>query len=351
MDVSIFKIDISAPLRDVIQVIQGSGPAACALVFKGSQFVNLITDGDVRRTLLEHESLDITAADIVARKIKGTRDKPIVANRGSNKEERRALFQRHNLRQLLIVDDQGSPLEVITHEDVRIPPREIQAEFSALIMAGGFGIRMRPLTDSVPKPMLPINGIPLMQLIVDKLRFAGVKKIYVSTHYLSEVITNHFGNGTNFGVDIEYLEEVTPLGTGGCLSLISDKSQDVLVINGDILTDLDLRMFYGNHFRAKADLSIATSIFSVSVPYGVVDAKDADIVGLREKPITRYLINSGIYVVSSSVLQSLPQQPKYNITDLIENLIREKRKVVQFPIFEKWIDIGQIEDYKNAQKA
>jgi dTDP-glucose pyrophosphorylase len=351
MDVSLFKIDLSAPLRDVIRAIQSSGPVACALVFKGETFTNLVTDGDVRRTLLEYESLDITAADIIATKIKGTRDRPIIANQSSSQEERRALFHRHNLRQLLIVDDQGAPVQVITHEDVRISPREIKAEFSALIMAGGFGMRMRPLTDSVPKPMLPINGIPLMQLIVDKLSSAGVKKIYVSTHYLSEVIIKHFGNGANFGVDIEYLEEDTPLGTGGCLSLISDKSNDVLVINGDILTDLDLRMFYANHFRAQADLSIATSIFSLSVPYGVVEANGAEILGLREKPVSRYLINSGIYVVSSMVLQSLPDQQKYNITDLIENLIRGKRKVVQFPIFEKWIDIGQIEDYKNAQKT
>jgi len=351
MEITNIKIGLSAPLNEVIKTIQGAGAAACALIFDGDVFVNLITDGDVRRALLEHQSLNITAADIVARKERGERKKPISLSVDSSVDEHRAFFQEHNLRQLLLVDASGAPVEVITHEEIRISPREIGAEFAALIMAGGFGTRMRPLTDSVPKPMLPINGVPIMQLIVDKLRGAGVRKIYVSTHYLTEVIVGHFGNGARFGVDIEYLEEATPLGTGGCLSLIKDKSRDLLVINGDILTDLDLKMFYGNHYRVRADLSIATSIFSVQVPYGVVEATEANVLGLREKPVSRYLINSGVYVVSSSVLQTLPATQSYNITDLIDNLIRAKRRVVQFPIFERWLDIGRLEDYESAQST
>jgi NDP-sugar pyrophosphorylase family protein len=164
------------------------------------------------------------------------------------------------------------------------------------------------------------------------------------------VIKNHFADGVEYGVDIEYLDEETPLGTGGCLTLIKEKNRDVLVINGDILTDLDLRMFYGNHLRAEADLSVATSIFSIHVPYGVVDSNGDQIIGLREKPVSRHLINSGIYVVSSGVLRSLPLEKKFNITELIEQLILDKRRVVQFPIYEKWIDIGRVEDYENAQK-
>jgi dTDP-glucose pyrophosphorylase len=351
MDVAKLKIQMGAPLKEVIAVIQASGAAGCALVYEGDTFSNLLTDGDVRRALMDYGSLDISAADVLARKQKSGRAKAIVALENSSADARRALFQDYSLRQLLIVNRQGAPVDVITHEDIRLSPMEIKAEFSALIMAGGFGMRMRPLTDSVPKPMLPINGIPLMQLIVDKLVVAGVRKIYVSTHYLSEVIVSHFGDGTKFGVQIEYLEETTPLGTGGCMSLIKDKSRDVLVINGDILTDLDLRMFYGNHFRARADLSMATSIFSVQVPYGVVDANEANVIGMREKPTSRFLVNSGIYVVSPAVLRELESGQKYNITDLIEKLIVAKRKVVQFPIFEKWLDIGRIEDYQSAQKA
>ena len=349
MNLSKLKVDVGSALTEVIKTIQGSSSYGCALVFKDDTFVNLITDGDVRRALLELVSMNITAADIVATKLKSDRPNPIAAQMVSSLAERRALFRSNNLRQLLIVDINGNPVDIITYETVRIAPRELEAEFSALIMAGGFGMRMRPLTNSIPKPMLPINGIPLMELIVDKLRKSGVRKIYVSTHYLSEVIINHFGDGTKFNVAIEYLKESTPLGTGGCLSLIQDTSRDILVINGDILTELDLRMFYGNHSRNNADLSIATSIYSVQVPYGVLEAKDANVLQLREKPTFRYLINSGIYVVSHSLLQTLPTEHYYNITDLIENLLHLKRKVVQFPIFEKWIDIGRIEDYENAK--
>jgi dTDP-glucose pyrophosphorylase/CBS domain-containing protein len=351
MEIASIKIGLTTPLKEVILTIQQSGAAACALVFDGNIFVNLITDGDVRRALLEHESLDITAADIVSRKQRSDRSHTITASVDSSPDKYRFLFQTQNLRQLLIVDYRGEPVDVITHEDIKITPREIEADFVALIMAGGFGLRMRPLTNSVPKPMLPINGAPLMQLIVDRLVQSGVRKIYVSTHYLSEMIISHFGNGSKFGIEIEYLEEIFPLGTGGCLSLIKDRSRDVLVINGDILTELDLRMFYGNHYRAQADLSIATSIYSFQVPYGVVEAMEANVLGLKEKPVSRYLINSGIYVVSSTVLQSLPARQKFDVTDLIGQLISAGRRVVQFPIFEKWLDIGRLEDYQRAQET
>lgn len=133
--------------------------------------------------------------------------------------------------------------------------------------------------------------------------------------------------------------------------MIKDASRDVLIINGDILTELDLRMFFGNHFRTRADLSIATSIFSVQVPYGVVNTNELNVVGLCEKPTARFLINSGIYVVSPAVLKELEDGQKFDITQLIEKLIVARRKVVQFPIFERWLDIGRIEDYKIAQET
>lgn len=348
---NLHKISIQSneSLTSVIKTIQESESAACALVYDGDQYINIITDGDVRRALLESKSIDITAADILKKKDTSLRSKTITVLENSSVAHKKKIFSKFNLRQLVVVDLNGKPVDVITHKEIGISPIEVTQTFNAVIMAGGFGTRLRPLTNNMPKPMLPIKGIPLIELIVAKLKDASVHKIFISTHYLPEVIRLHFGNGSKFGVQIEYLNEDSPLGTGGCLSLIEDKSKDILLINGDILTDLDLKMFYANHMRYQADFSIATSIFSIKVPYGVIDANENQVLKIIEKPSVRYLINSGIYVISKSVLDSLPSIDKYNITQLITMLLEMNKNVVHFPIFEKWVDIGQLKDYEDAQ--
>ncbi len=345
------SIQLHQPLNEVIQAIQDAGAAACALVYDNEVYLNIITDGDVRRALLVFSSMEITAAEILQTKALNFRKKTITIGAQSTVQERKQVFAKFNLRQLIVIDASGRPVDVITHQQIGISPVEVGKSFNALIMAGGLGTRLRPLTDNLPKPMLPINGVPLLELIVLKLKSAGASKVFVSTHYLPEKISNHFGDGSRFGIQIEYLNEGIPLGTGGCLSLIKDKTKDVLVINGDILTELDLSMFYGNHLRSHADLSIATSIFSIKVPFGVVDADGGRVIKLTEKPSTQYLINSGIYVISRGILNILPAFNKYNITDLISNLLDMKKEVVHFPMFEKWLDIGQIQDYEDAQRT
>ena len=276
-------VQLNDSLTNVIRSIQESESAACALVYDADSYINIITDGDVRRALLDFKSIDITAADILKKKDESSRKKTITISEHSSAEQKKKIFSEFNLRQLVIMDSTGNPVDVITHKEVGVSPFEVTQTFNALIMAGGFGKRLRPLTDNMPKPMLPINGTPLIELIATKLKNANVNKIFISTHFLPEVIKDHFGNGRKFGLQIEYLNEETPLGTGGCLSLINDKSKDILIINGDILTDLDLSMFYGNHIRSKADFSIATSIFNINIPYGVVECDDSKVLKLIER--------------------------------------------------------------------
>jgi dTDP-glucose pyrophosphorylase len=344
-------VQLNDSLTNVIRTIQESESAACALVYDADCYINIITDGDVRRALLDFKSIDITAADILKKKDESIRKKTITISERSSAEQKKKIFSEFNLRQLVIMDSTGNPVDVITHKEVGVSPLEVTQTFNALIMAGGFGTRLRPLTDNIPKPMLPINGTPLIELIATKLKNANVNKIFISTHFLPEVIKEHFGNGRKFGLQIEYLNEKTPLGTGGCISLIDDKSKDILIINGDILTDLNLSMFYGNHIRSKADFSIATSIFNINVPYGVVEVDESKVLKLIEKPSVKYLVNSGIYVLSKGILNDLKNLGQFNITDLISNLLLMRKEVVHFPIFEKWMDIGQIKDYEDAQKT
>lgn len=345
------QVQVDDKLVKVIDTIQASGSMACALVYKNHEFVNLLTDGDVRRALIEYKSLDVSAMEVVKQKLKSDRGLPITASIDSSLSEMRSIFKNHNLRQLLVTDKEGNPLAILTQQDVWATPKKYATLVHALVMAGGFGTRMRPLTNNMPKPMLPVNGVPLLETIVTQLASAGIVKVYISTHYLPNMIVNHFGNGSRFNLEIEYLHETEPMGTGGSLTLLKDKSTDILVINGDIYTNLDLEHFCGYHFQKQADISIATSLHLVSIPFGVVESIGAKVLDIIEKPTSRFLINSGIYVLSPSVLMYLNEMKQFDITELIKQTINRDGAVYQFPMYERWTDIGQIEQYRKAQSV
>jgi NDP-sugar pyrophosphorylase family protein len=216
-------------------------------------------------------------------------------------------------------------------------------------MAGGEGQRLRPLTENTPKPMLPIGGKPLMELIVAQLRDVGIRKINIATHYQAEKIIDHFGAGEGFGVDISYVREESPLGTGGALGLIDRPKESVLVINGDILTDIDFRTMHAFHIDNKAQMTVAVRQYEVQVPYGVIDCEGSRLTGLREKPKLSFFVNAGIYLLEPDVYNYIPVNQRFNMTDLVDLLLAAGKTVVAFPVREYWLDIGQRADYERAQ--
>lgn len=306
-----------------------------------------ITDGDIRRAILAGNSLDTPVANILAEKAESLYSKPITALVGTEPPELLNLMKMHVIQQLPIVDADGCVVDLILLEDLLPEP---QLPLQAVIMAGGFGSRLNPLTNDVPKPMLPIGNRPLMEYTIEQLRRVGIQQINISTHYLPEKIVEHFGDGTKFGVNINYVNEEQPLGTAGALGLLDAPNEPFLVINGDILTRVNFRAMLNFHHKQDADLTVGVRQYEMEVPYGVLECDGPHVVQLSEKPRHNFLVNAGIYLLESSVHRYIPTGKHFNMTDLIGLLIDKGRTVVSFPILEYWLDVGQHADYMQAQK-
>lgn len=333
-------------LREIIYVIDKNAKGIALVVDDRGHLLGTISDGDVRRAILAELDLNTTANTLLIRKVDSLYPKPITAHIGSGREEVLALIRQHALLQIPILDDDGCVVELMALKDLvsfdELPLR-------AVIMAGGLGARLRPLTDDLPKPMLPLGGKPIMERIIGQLQQVGIRHINVATHYMSEKIIEYFGNGDAFGVELSYVNEEYPLGTGGALGLMPIPQEPVLVINGDILTHVNFRAMHLFHQEHKADLTIAVRRYEVSVPYGVIECEGEHVKSLQEKPQVGFLVNAGIYLLEPSVYQYIPRKTKFNMTDLIQLLLDDKRTVVSFPVHEYWLDIGQHADYTQAQ--
>lgn len=348
VDVNGLLLPLSATIEEAIACIDRSGKISLALlVGTRGQFLNTISDGDVRRGLLHGLGLSDPVTKLLPIKAKMPNPLPVTARVGTDEAVLLQLMQDRGVRQLPLTDVRGRIVDVVTLGDL-LP--EAPHPLQAVVMAGGQGSRLRPLTENIPKPMLPVGGRPLMELIIEQLREVGVRKVNVATHYQAEKIVDHFGDGSGFGVEIAYVNEETPLGTGGALGLMARPDEPVLVINGDILTDVDFRSMQAYHREHGADMTVAVRRFEVQVPYGVVECDGPKLTGLREKPQISFFVNAGIYLLEPTVYEYVPANSHLNMTDLISTLISNGKTVVSFPVREYWLDIGQHADYARAQE-
>jgi dTDP-glucose pyrophosphorylase len=345
-DVSPLFVHPADSIADVIAIIDRSGPVSLALVVdERNRLLNTISDGDVRRGILAGLALEEPASRLLEIKARTPYPEPVTAPLDADPLALRTILRERAVRQLPLLDPQGAVVDIVTARDFEAAP----TPFRAIVMAGGRGLRLRPLTESIPKPMLPIGGRPVMEIIVEQLKNAGVRRIHVSTNYQAEKIMEHFGAGESFGVEIEYVREDEPLGTGGALGLIEKPTEPVLVINGDILTQVDFLAMYAFHHDQKAEMTVGVRRYEMQVPYGVVDCDGAMIRGLHEKPQVSFFVNAGIYLLEPSVFDLIECHRHLNITDLVKRLIDAGRAVASYPICEYWLDIGRIEDYERAQ--
>ena len=343
-DIARLLVSPSQTVREVMACLDASG-AGIALVVSDGRLAGTITDGDVRRSILAGVALDSPAAELLARKPPEARATPLVAAAGTSDAELLALMTAHHLRQVPIVDEHGRVVDVALLSDLARPAH---ADVRAVVMAGGYGTRMRPLTDRIPKSMLPIGDKPLLEHIIVQLRDAGIQRVNVATHYRNEVIVDHFGDGRGLSVDIEYVHETEPLGTAGALGLLEPSSDTLLVINGDILTRVDFRAMLEFHRDHAADMTVGVRAFEVAVPYGVVESDDVVVTAVHEKPIFKGFVNAGIYLLRPDLARLVPAGERYEMTQLIARLIADRRRVISFPIREYWRDIGQAHEYDRA---
>lgn len=332
-------VDPELPILTAIDQLDRAGTGALLLCTDDRKLVGLLSDGDVRRAILR----DVPLADPV-RSIAIAA--PVTAPASTTTREALDIMVARDIDQLPLVDGGGRVVEFVLRKDVAI---DTGPELSAVIMAGGFGKRLMPLTENVPKPMLPVGDRPVLERTVRQLKRSGIRDVSMTTHYLGGHIEEHFGDGDAFGVRISYVNEEQPLGTAGGLKLLERPAGPFVVINGDILTGVPFDRMLEFHRDQKAELTLGVRRYAIDVPFGVVESDGGLVRELREKPSLSFFINAGIYLLEPRAWDSIPEGIHFDMTDLIQALIDEGRVVASFPIIEYWLDIGRPEDYQRAQ--
>jgi NDP-sugar pyrophosphorylase family protein len=256
-------------------------------------------------------------------------------------------MNQNDINHLPVVDADNRVVEFLLRKDL---VADVRLDLSAVIMAGGYGKRLLPLTENLPKPMLPVGDRPLLELTIQQLRLSGIRDVNLTTHYLPESIANHFGDGEDFGVRLNYLKEDSPMGTAGGLKQMKRPDGPFLVINGDILTGVPFQEMLVYHRKHAAILTVGVRKYDMQVPFGVVDCEDVRITKLQEKPSLSVFINAGTYLLEPSAWDYIPEGRPFDMTDLIQKLLEAGRPVVAFPIMEYWVDVGRHEDYQKAQE-
>jgi dTDP-glucose pyrophosphorylase len=330
------------PIRKVMEVIDRFAKGIALVVDDASRLLATVTDGDVRRAMLAGINLD----DPVSQLQKSGQAPPVVACAGSTESELLALMAQHSVRQVPILDESGRVCRLaVLHEMLQ----EDDLPVTGVIMAGGYGKRLMPLTEAVPKPMLPVNGRPLLEHTLSKLRQSGIRTVNLATHHLSQHIVDHFQDGSKFGLHLQYYQESEPLGTAGGLAKMTSGVDPLLVINGDVLTSVDVRAMLDFHREHHASLTVGVRQYDIEVPFGVLETNGVRVTGVHEKPVLRHFINAGIYMLDRSVCALVPNGRRFDMTDLIAEVIKSGNAVISFPIREYWIDIGRIEQYQKAE--
>jgi dTDP-glucose pyrophosphorylase len=333
-------------LKEVMECIDRGGKGIALVVDERRRLLATLTDGDLRRAMLAGLSLDLPVSHLLGTFRSQNKLGPATLPIGSSSEKIISEMSAKVVRQIPLVDEEQRVMDLAVLDEL---VKEQYEPIHAVVMAGGCGKRLMPLTADTPKPLLRVGNRPLIERVVEQLKRAGIARVNISTHYQGDKITAHFGNGQAFGVQVEYVSEERPLGTAGALSLISG-DDTLLVINGDILTDLDFRALRNFHFEHGAEMTVAVREYGFDVPYGVVDTEGIRVTGVTEKPTVKLFVNAGIYLVSRTARGFIPSGQHFDMPQLIDRVVRAGHKVVSFPVWEYWLDIGRQEDFERAQQ-
>jgi dTDP-glucose pyrophosphorylase len=308
------------------------------VVDKEDKLIGSLTDGDVRRALIR----DIPINSIVNQIIQ---PHPRYLRKGDRDIQKVIEYREENFRVLPILDKEDKIVNVINFREIRS-----YLPVDAVIMAGGQGQRLRPLTENIPKPLLKVGEKSIMEHNLDRLTLYGIDDFWVSVKYLGRKIEEYFGNGHERNIKIEYVWEDEPLGTIGAVSKINNFGHEfILLTNSDLLTNLDYEHFFVDFLNQGADLAIVTIPYQVNIPYAVLETADGQVKNFKEKPTYTYYSNGGIYLLKKTALKYIPKDTYFNATDLMEKLIQEGKKVVSYPLSGYWLDIGKHEDFEKAQ--
>ena len=328
-------------LRDALQRMDEARFQIVMVADENNTLLGVLTDGNVRRAILRGIDLNQPVREVMSAN-------PVSARPTMSREEMMALMRKHVIHQLPVVDENKRILKLVTLDDFL---GLLEKPNWVVLMVGGLGQRLQPLTNDRPKPLLEINGKPILEIIIEAFAEQGFKKIFMAVNYKAEMIQEHFGNGDDRGLQIEYLLEEKRLGTAGALSLLPGRPEDPLIVmNGDLLTKLNFDRLIQFHDDHQAAATMAVRDYSHQIPYGVVDLSESYIRKIVEKPTHSYFVNAGIYALSPRALEEIPADTYFDMPQLMSRLSDRGDQVAAYPLREYWLDVGRIEEFRRAQR-
>ena len=331
------KITIDATIKKALKVIEDGAIKIALVVDKKDKLIGTLSDGDIRRGFLKGLSISSSVKSLINKK-------PLIGKKNDIKEKLLNIAFSKKIHQIPIVDSKGKVTEILLTYELK--KDEIKLN-KVVIMAGGKGKRLRPLTKNTPKPMLKVGGKPILQTIIKRFSDCGFKDLIICVNYKSHIIENYFGNGDKFGVKIEYVKEKKRMGTAGALSLLKKPDEPFFVINADVLTNLDFEKMLNFHQSHNSKATMCVKEYNIKLPYGEVKVNNEDIVSIEEKPKHKFFVNAGIYILSPKCIDLIPNK-FYDMPSLFKKMIEKKEKTISFPLGEYWLDIGKSSDYEKA---
>lgn len=328
-------------MQRAIEVLNAESLQIVLVADEENRLLGTITDGDIRRGLLKHHSIETALSIFMNRE-------PISALATDSSEKIFSKMRSKHILQIPVLDEDG---RIVGLETLQHLLKKRRYDNPVFLMAGGFGKRLHPLTHNIPKPLLKVGGKPILETILDQFIDAGFSSFYISTHYKAEMIRDYFGDGHDWGVSIQYVHEEAPLGTAGSLGLLPDNMPKIplVMMNGDLLTKIDFQQLLNFHVEQGGDITMCVREYDFQVPYGVVETNKQQVTSIVEKPVHKFFVNAGIYVLNPSVLKNVDGEISIDMPQLIEKTINTGGKVNVFPVHEYWLDIGQKSQYVKAQ--
>lgn len=324
---------------EAIRIIDESTLQIALVVDENGVLIGTLTDGDIRRAILKGTDLTRAVSEVM-------NSTPIAADLNDSRESILAIMRATKIRQIPVIDSQGVVAGLELFNNLIQPAAR---ENVVVLMAGGLGNRLRPLTNDCPKPLLKVGSKPILETILESFIDHGFRRFYIAVNYRADMIKHHFGNGSRWGVDIEYLHEEQRLGTAGPLGLLPEKpTHPVLVMNGDLLTKVNFQQLLDFHNEHRVLATMCVREYDHHIPYGVVQLDKHRLKNIEEKPVQRCFVNAGIYVLSPKALEIIPHNQFFDMPDVFKELIQQKQETAVFPIHEYWLDIGRVDDFERA---
>jgi dTDP-glucose pyrophosphorylase len=333
-------VPANSTIVEVIRNLEQSGLQIALVVSEDGSLVGTLTDGDIRRGLLRNLDLSSPVESLIYRS-------PLVAPRDLVRETVLQIMQANKKNQMPIVDENRRVVGLHIWDELMVPAKRPNL---MVLMVGGKGERLHPLTQNCPKPLLQVHGKPILEHIIERAKAEGFGRFVLAVHYLGHMIEEHFGNGSRFDVQIEYLREELPLGTAGAIGLLDGRPDAAFVVsNGDVLTDVRYGEVLDFHYRHAATATMAVQRYEWQHPFGVVETDGMEIIGFEEKPVLRSYVNAGVYVLEPEALDVLSMGERCDMPTLFSRIRARGLRTIVYPMHEPWLDVGRVEDLERAR--